>query len=51
MAHKNNPDAEPHYYSERLGQKLNLLSSSRSALVEAPSGYGKTTAGQNWRKN
>ncbi|MCL2066598.1 MAG: LuxR C-terminal-related transcriptional regulator [Treponema sp.] len=32
------------YYSDRLKQKLNLLAASPTALVEAPSGYGKTTA-------
>ena len=36
--------AVPLYYSKRLEQKLNLLASSHSAIVEAPSGYGKTTA-------
>jgi LuxR family maltose regulon positive regulatory protein len=33
-----------HYYSDRLKQKLNHLLTSREVIVEAPSGYGKTTA-------
>jgi LuxR family maltose regulon positive regulatory protein len=36
--------ADIHYYSDRLKNKLNKLLTSRSAIVEAPSGYGKTTA-------
>lgn len=35
---------EPHYYSERLKAKLNQLRFSPLTVVEAPSGYGKTTA-------
>ncbi len=34
----------PHYYSERLMQKLRALRSVHAAVIEAPSGYGKTTA-------
>ena len=41
---KKNSTADPHYYSGRLKQKLNLLASSRAAVVEAPAGCGKTTA-------
>jgi LuxR family maltose regulon positive regulatory protein len=33
-----------HYYSARLKHKLNQLRTSHSAIVEAPSGFGKTTA-------
>jgi len=33
-----------HYYSDRLKNKLNNLRTARAAIVEAPSGYGKTTA-------
>lgn len=36
--------SEPHYYSDRLRQKLDGLAAASSAIVEAPSGYGKTTA-------
>jgi LuxR family maltose regulon positive regulatory protein len=35
---------EPHYYSGRLKQKLEKLRFAPVAIVEAPSGYGKTTA-------
>lgn len=35
---------EPHYYSERLINKLSNLRSATITVVEAPSGYGKTTA-------
>ena len=33
MARKHNPAADPHYYSERLRQKLDLLASSHAAIV------------------
>lgn len=35
---------EPHYYSARLRNKLNGLRSVSTTIVEAPSGFGKTTA-------
>lgn len=35
---------EPHYYSDRLKHKLDKLRFASAAVVEAPSGYGKTTA-------
>lgn len=35
---------ELHYYSERLIKKLDKLRSAAITVVEAPSGYGKTTA-------
>lgn len=35
---------ELHYYSDRLKLKLNHLCSAPGAVVEAPSGCGKTTA-------
>ena len=44
MAHTTVPKAGLYYYSSRLKQKLNLLPASPAVLVEAPSGYGKTTA-------
>jgi hypothetical protein len=34
---------EPHYYSERLKSKLKAMLFSPASVVEAPSGYGKTT--------
>ena len=36
--------AEPRYFSDRLKRKLDQLRAFSAALVEAPSGYGKTTA-------
>lgn len=36
--------SEIHYYSDRLKHKLNNLKTSRAVIVEAPSGFGKTTA-------
>lgn len=33
-----------HYYSDRLKYKLNRLRASSATIIEAPSGYGKTTA-------
>lgn len=36
--------SEPHYYSDQLKRKLSGLSTASTAIVEAPSGYGKTTA-------
>jgi len=41
----------PHYYSERLIKKLSLLNISKAAIIEAPSGYGKTTAMQDYLKD
>lgn len=35
---------EPHYYSDRLKRKLEQLRFEPATIVEAPSGYGKTTA-------
>src|SRR5690606_2452115 len=36
--------AEPHYYSDRLKRKLDKLRFAPATVIEAPSGYGKTTA-------
>jgi LuxR family maltose regulon positive regulatory protein len=33
-----------HYYSDRLKRKLDTLRTAHTVIVEAPSGYGKTTA-------
>lgn len=44
MWKKNRVSPELHYYSERLKQKLNRIRSVSAAVVEAPAGYGKTTA-------
>ena len=35
---------EPHFYSDRLRLKLDSIRSMPAIIVEAPSGYGKTTA-------
>ena len=45
------PVADIHYYSDNLNSKLNNLSSSPAAIVEAPSGYGKTTAVRDYLEN
>ncbi len=42
---------ELHYYSERLKHKLNNIKTSRVTVVEAPSGYGKTTAVRDFLKD
>ena len=44
MAQEINIQKELHYYSEELTQKLFQLHGAAAAVVEAPSGYGKTTA-------
>jgi LuxR family maltose regulon positive regulatory protein len=41
---RNKVRTEPHYYTDRLKKKLEKLPFTRTAVVEAPSGYGKTTA-------
>ena len=38
-----NRKAEPHYYSDKLKQKLAKIRFASTTVVEAPSGYGKTT--------
>jgi len=44
MEQRKTGTADIHYYSDRLKHKLNNLRTSHAAIVEAPSGYGKTTA-------
>lgn len=44
MEHKKTGTADIHYYSERLKRKLSNLLTSHAVIIEAPSGYGKTTA-------
>ncbi|MDX9871064.1 MAG: LuxR C-terminal-related transcriptional regulator [Clostridia bacterium] len=41
---RNRSKTDLHYYSDRLRRKLAELRFSPAAIVEAPSGYGKTTA-------
>jgi len=42
--HMTNEASNINYYSDRLQLKLSLLATSKAAVVEAPSGYGKSTA-------
>lgn len=44
MAQPKSGATDVHYYSDRLKDKLNQLLVARTTIVEAPSGYGKTTA-------
>ena len=44
MGYRKKEAASIHYYSDRLKYKLNRLRASTAAIIEAPSGYGKTTA-------
>ncbi len=39
---------DPHYFSDRLRRKLNRMRASPAVILEAPSGYGKTTAVRDW---
>jgi LuxR family maltose regulon positive regulatory protein len=48
MQRKKSATAVLHYYSKRLKRKLDQLRSFSAALVEAPPGYGKTTALRDW---
>jgi len=40
-----------HYYSDRLLRKKKLITLSKATIIEAPSGYGKTTAMRDYFKN
>jgi len=51
MAERNKTRIEPHYYSEKLKRKLGILRSTTGTVVEAPSGYGKTTAVRDYLEN
>ncbi|MDR2559296.1 MAG: LuxR C-terminal-related transcriptional regulator [Oscillospiraceae bacterium] len=44
MHKKRDETLKVHYYSKHLQKKLDLLDVSQAAVIEAPSGYGKTTA-------
>jgi LuxR family maltose regulon positive regulatory protein len=44
MDQRNRTGTDLHYYSDRLKQKLAELYHTSAANIEAPSGYGKTTA-------
>jgi len=40
----------PYYFSENLNRKIEIFAMSKAALIEAPSGYGKTTAMREYLK-
>jgi len=44
MQRKKNTAVNLRYYSDRLQKKLSMLAASPATIIEAPSGYGKTTA-------
>lgn len=51
MKHRKSRTSEIHYYSGRLKRKLEQLRFAPAAVVEAPSGYGKTTAIRDFLQN
>ena len=51
MEEQKGKEVEIHYYSNRLKNKLHGLLISHTSVVEAPSGYGKTTAVQEYLEN
>ena len=51
MEQRKSGRAEPHYYSDRLKRKLDKLRFAPATVVEAPSGYGKTTAIRDFLQN
>jgi len=51
MQRVKNENPGHHYYSNRLQRKLKLLAASKAAIIEAPSGYGKTTAMRDYLKD
>ena len=48
MERMRNVDAGSLYFPDRLLKKLKLVSASQTVIIEAPSGYGKTTAVQGY---
>lgn len=50
MEYRETGTADIHYYSDRLKHKLSHLRTSPAVVVEAPSGYGKTTAVRDYLK-
>ena len=40
-----------HHFSDRLKRKLSLIDASQAAVIEAPSGYGKSTAIRDFFEN
>jgi len=51
MYHDKRRASDIHYYSDHLQSKLNLINSHKCAVIEAPSGYGKTTAVRHYLDN
>ncbi len=51
MGKRNKVQGEPHYYSDRLKQKLDGIRAAPTTVVEAPPGYGKTTAIRDYLEN
>jgi len=51
MYHEKRRASDIHYYSDHLQSKLNLLDSHKCTVIEAPSGYGKTTAVHHYLDN
>ncbi|WP_347488242.1 LuxR C-terminal-related transcriptional regulator [Desulfoscipio sp. XC116] len=51
MGKKEQLQSEPHYYSDRLLKKLAGLRAVPTTIVEAPPGYGKTTAIRDYLEN
>ena len=51
MVRRKTGTSDIHYYSDRLKNKLNKLRNSPASVVEAPSGYGKTTAVRDFLEN
>jgi LuxR family maltose regulon positive regulatory protein len=45
-----NTSVEAHYFSDRLTRKLDQFHAFPAAIIEAPSGYGKTTAVRDYLK-
>lgn len=41
----------PYYFSEKIKTKFEILAMSKTAVIEAPSGYGKTTAMREYLKD
>ncbi len=51
MGIRENVRGELHYYSDRLKRKLEVMRFVPATVVEAPSGYGKTTAIRDFLQN
>ena len=50
MRRKSSGNSGQHYFSDRLRRKMKLLAVSNAAIIEAPSGCGKTTAMRGYLK-